>query len=164
MFEAYVWFHVPPSQLLEKIPYSAAEPPAGGRQVRSGQTTCWSRSGSRRSRALVADSAAVAAAVPPELVAGTARAPEEVADGHVLTQSGPTFQTITPLSPVGPLELAGPKFWSAGSCCTSGPTSVPSTITVLRFMPRSAHVGRIDQHAGGEVADPLLGVRLDVVL
>src|SRR5690242_19913945 len=64
--------------------------------------------------------------------------------------------TMIPFRPYGvPWESLGPKFWSLVAVLQDGPDLVPSTITLLRFMPRMNRCGVVTSTPDGSSGLPL---------
>src|SRR5947209_19472209 len=79
-------------------------------------------------------------------------------------QTSSAFQTTRPFSPSGPFEPAGPKFWSAWLRLHGRePRLVPSTTTLLRFIPRRCRSGVVISTPAG-VSEASFGARLERVL
>src|SRR5438309_8356174 len=62
------------------------------------------------------------------------------------------FQTMIPFRPPGPPSTLGPKFWLALTLLHGAPALVPSTITLLRFMPRRRRRGVLMRMPAGKVS------------
>src|ERR1700685_2779354 len=73
------------------------------------------------------------------------------------------FQTMIPFSPCAFPLIFGPRFWSAALVLQAGPLLVPSTITVLRFMPTIQMSGLVTSTPADSSARPR-GCRLEGVL
>src|ERR1035441_5070716 len=94
----------------------------------------------------------------------SAEPPRKLQTVRFCTLTLAAFQTMIPLRPLAPFELLGPKFcrysWRRQR---AEPGLVPSTITVLRFMPRRYTSRAVISTPAGK-SEPPFGVRLELVL
>jgi len=79
------------------------------------------------------------------------------------THTFAAFHTMIPLRPSAPPLPWGPRFWSRLARLHAGPDLVPSTTTVLRFMPRTYTRGVVIKMPAA-VSDRPAGAREDLVL
>ncbi len=71
------------------------------------------------------------------------------------TETLSAFQTMTPLSPSAEPPTTGPKFCAEGLRAHAGePGLVPSTITVLRFIPRRWRLALVISTPAGRFVTP----------